>query len=314
MNRCVYCSKKLGENHLLPEFPVGSRLAFDPANARLWAVCPKCERWNLSWLDERERTAAVARLDQYFVATPNKTESAGIGLAEVANTSLVRIGAVPWSTFASWRYARRLWARRRGSIINALIFWPALLSLATPQGKVFLRSDAMGWVVMALSGFIIWFYVWHTVMRIALPSGMLARVRAEYARSAAIQVDQSGWRLFVKHEHGTSDLHGRDALRALALLLPHINADGAGRKQVGDAVALIERAGGPERFIDESLTVQRLGPGIQTLRSLPAILRVALEIAVNEEAEKGALRGDLAAIAIERDTARLVADAAYKLN
>jgi len=151
-------------------------------------------------------------------------------------------------------------------------------------------------------------------MRVATPNGTFARVRAEFARSAAIQAHESGWRLFVKHEQGATDLHGEEATRALSLLLPHINANGAGRKEVNEAVALIERAGSPERFINQTLTAQQLGSGIQTIRSLPPLLRFALEIAVNEEAEKGVLRGDLAAIAIERDTARLLADAAFKLG
>jgi len=226
----------------------------------------------------------------------------------------VRVGAVPWSTFASWRYARRLWARRRGNIIHSLILWPIVLWLATPGGRAFLRSDLMDWFVLVLFGFIIWFYVWHTAMRIALPSGKFARVRAEFARSAAIQADASGWRLFVQHEHGASDLAGRDAIRALSLLLPPINQNGADRKRVDEAVALIERAGGPEPFINHTFSAQQFGPAIRTLRSIDPVVLVALEIAVNEEAEKGALRGDLAAIAIEHDTARLVADAAYKLG
>src|SRR6266480_1333401 len=42
---CIYCHADLGNNSVIETFPVGRRLAFDAAKARLWAVCRKCERW-----------------------------------------------------------------------------------------------------------------------------------------------------------------------------------------------------------------------------------------------------------------------------
>jgi hypothetical protein len=50
---CLFCNKSLGKNETLETFPVGKRLAFDAAKGRLWVVCPSCERWNLSPLEER---------------------------------------------------------------------------------------------------------------------------------------------------------------------------------------------------------------------------------------------------------------------
>jgi hypothetical protein len=50
---CIFCNKPLGANESLEAFPVGERLAFDPARGRLWVVCRACERWNLTPLDER---------------------------------------------------------------------------------------------------------------------------------------------------------------------------------------------------------------------------------------------------------------------
>ncbi len=35
---CLFCSEDLGRNEVLPTFPVGSRLAFDAAQGRLWAA------------------------------------------------------------------------------------------------------------------------------------------------------------------------------------------------------------------------------------------------------------------------------------
>lgn len=50
---CLFCSEDLGSNEAIEHFPVGRRLAFDAAKGRLWVVCRKCERWNLTPLEER---------------------------------------------------------------------------------------------------------------------------------------------------------------------------------------------------------------------------------------------------------------------
>jgi len=50
---CLFCNSPLGANESVEAFPVGKRLAFDQAKGRLWVVCPKCERWNLTPLEER---------------------------------------------------------------------------------------------------------------------------------------------------------------------------------------------------------------------------------------------------------------------
>jgi len=50
---CLFCNRPLGSNESIEHFPVGRRLAFDAAKGRLWVVCPSCERWNLTPLEER---------------------------------------------------------------------------------------------------------------------------------------------------------------------------------------------------------------------------------------------------------------------
>ena len=50
---CMFCEKSLGTNEVVEAFPVGRRLAFDSARGRLWIVCRKCQRWNLTPLEER---------------------------------------------------------------------------------------------------------------------------------------------------------------------------------------------------------------------------------------------------------------------
>ena len=50
---CIFCTRHLGTNEAIEAFPVGRRLAFDAAKGRLWVVCPSCDRWNLTPLEER---------------------------------------------------------------------------------------------------------------------------------------------------------------------------------------------------------------------------------------------------------------------
>ena len=50
---CIFCHSHLGANASVEHFPVGRRLAFDVSRGRLWVVCRKCERWNLTPLEER---------------------------------------------------------------------------------------------------------------------------------------------------------------------------------------------------------------------------------------------------------------------
>jgi len=50
---CLHCHRALGSNESIEAFPVGRRLAFDAAKGRLWVICPSCERWNLSPIEER---------------------------------------------------------------------------------------------------------------------------------------------------------------------------------------------------------------------------------------------------------------------
>jgi hypothetical protein len=89
---CIFCNASLGANEALEHFPVGRRLAFDAARGRLWAVCPRCARWNLTPLEERWE--AVEECERLFSSTRVRVSTAQIGLARLAEgTELVRLGS-----------------------------------------------------------------------------------------------------------------------------------------------------------------------------------------------------------------------------
>lgn len=89
---CLFCNSDLGRNEALYDFPVGRRLAFDGSKGRLWVVCRRCERWNLTPLEDRWE--AIEQAERLFRATRQRVSTENIGLSRLPDgTELVRIGA-----------------------------------------------------------------------------------------------------------------------------------------------------------------------------------------------------------------------------
>jgi hypothetical protein len=88
---CLFCNNALGANEVVEAFPVGRRLAFDQARGRLWVVCRKCEKWNLSPLEERWE--AIETCERFFHDTRKRVSTDNVGLARLdEGLELVRIG------------------------------------------------------------------------------------------------------------------------------------------------------------------------------------------------------------------------------
>src|SRR5438046_4099695 len=88
---CLFCNHDLGTNEVIEHFPIGRRLAFDASKGRLWVVCRKCERWNLTPLDERWE--AIEECERLFSDTRLRASTDNIGLAKLREgLVLVRIG------------------------------------------------------------------------------------------------------------------------------------------------------------------------------------------------------------------------------
>ena len=51
--RCLFCHRSFPANGQLAHMPRGRKIAFDPVQGRLWAVCEGCHRWNLAPIEER---------------------------------------------------------------------------------------------------------------------------------------------------------------------------------------------------------------------------------------------------------------------
>src|SRR5256885_2348802 len=113
---CLFCNQDLGRNEAIEHFPVGRRLAFDSAKGRLWVVCRKCERWNLTPLDDRWE--AIEECEREFRATKLRVSTDNIGLARLRDgTELVRIGEPQRPEMAAWRYGDQFGRRRKRYLV-----------------------------------------------------------------------------------------------------------------------------------------------------------------------------------------------------
>ncbi|MBW8771673.1 MAG: hypothetical protein JF590_00030, partial [Gemmatimonadetes bacterium] len=78
---CIHCHADLGANETLERFPVGRRIAFDQARGRLWVICLRCGRWNLTpW---EERWEVIEACEKLYRDTTKRVATEQIGLARV---------------------------------------------------------------------------------------------------------------------------------------------------------------------------------------------------------------------------------------
>ena len=116
---CLFCKKPLGSNQVIEYFPVGRRLAFDGEKGRLWVVCPRCLRWNLTPLEERWE--AIEECERIYRDTRVRVSTENIGIARHGGgLDLVRIGKARRREFAAWRYGdlfRRRFVSFKGGVV-----------------------------------------------------------------------------------------------------------------------------------------------------------------------------------------------------
>src|SRR5688572_1925341 len=142
---CLFCNKPLGQNESIEHFPVGRRLALDAAKGRLWAVCPACERWNLSPIEERWE--AIEESERLYRATRLRAATDQIGLAKLRDgTELIRIGEPLRPEFAAWRYGDQFGRRRRRNLLFAGAGVAAVGALVAGGMAAGASIGGFGWV------------------------------------------------------------------------------------------------------------------------------------------------------------------------
>ena len=330
---CLFCHSDLGANEAIESFPIGRRLAFDAATGRLWVICRKCERWNLTPIEERWE--AVEQCERLFTETRLRVSSDNIGMSRTREgLELVRIGKPLRPEMAAWRYGDQFGRRRR----NHLITTGAIGAVAT---GVLIAGPMMG--VVAGGGFGMFQLVnaarkvvTNRIVRarVALPGSDRPTVlRAKDMKRIVLSSAGGEWSLRVPREAGIFEssggkheavLTGANALRAAASILPGINVKGANRAEVSDAVRRLERTPDPNELfvtaariptpkrmrkyssaigdVDEGIWTfpsardggaARTDPRETFLDRLPPTLRLALEMAAHEDIERRAMEGEL---------------------
>ena len=136
--------------------------------------------------------------------------------------------------------------------------------------------------------------------------GSLELVRAKHlSRIEFIEApDESAWVVRVVHDHGIVDLKGQQAMQTAGQLLALMNAHGGSATDVSDAADMITDAGDAAAFMRRTIQLreERWRTGNTFLNnaygalSLAALERLALEMAVHEDAERVALQGELEAL------------------
>ena len=253
---CLFCNSSLGANDRIAAFPIGHRLAYDPARGRLWAVCTRCGRWNLSPLEERWE--AIDECERLFRGTRLRYSTDNIGLARVGeHLELVRIGPALLPEIASWRYGAKIeqltvstngkrptnglvrrsaglprWLARRAAA--ALAGYATTVGLSD-EAMLRLRTFRRGDAVLA-----------RTIDDRGLP--IVIRY-AHLGGAELIRPDRDApWRLVVRHDGGIARLAEGVGLRTAGKMLASLNFGVASNAEVQHAIAKLDEAGDREGY------------------------------------------------------------------
>jgi hypothetical protein len=295
LQTCISCQSALGKNESVEHFPVGRRLAFDGAKGRLWVVCAKCGRWNLTPIEERWE--AIEECERQFRETRLRASTDQIGLAKLREgTDLIRIGSPLRPEFAAWRYSRFFQRRRREEVAwvvgglavgSAITFAGAGLAgvgfNVVGIARAYLpRRNELGRADRFINS------------KFFAATGKKVR-RREKADIRIIPSDEAPcWGMRFAYDAKFADFTGQDAIHAAQMVSPAVNAKGASQSSINDAVKSLERAPSLDEFF---LSVLKYGQGrgwrYTGLKDYPEEMRLAFEIASHEESERRALDGEL---------------------
>ncbi len=307
---CMFCNNPLGNNQVVEHFPVGRRLAFDAAKGRLWVVCRKCERWNLSPIEERWEAIEDCERLYHGIRTRASTENVGFA-RHLEGTELVRIGTPLRPEFAAWRYGDQFGRRRKKAIIMGV-------GAGAVLGTVAIAGVATG----AISGVFLgqfgnFFNIYRngrTLVKVRdKEDGKLLKLKQPDLDKARIISAGEADEWIVELKRGSLDRRweGEDALGMANLIVPAINRSGARKSTIQAAVQEIEEAGHPMEFLKMAsiggggghhLWARPQGDGSWRpikekhqglIGRLPGPSRLALEMALHEEEERRALQGEL---------------------
>jgi hypothetical protein len=310
---CLFCNNALGTNEAVEAFPVGRRLAFDQAKGRLWVVCPKCERWNLTPLEERWE--AIEQSEKLYRDTRKRVATENVGLAKLRDgTTLVRIGEPLRPEFAAWRYGDQFGRRRNRQILVTAGGLAAVGALFTGFAAAGIGVGGFAWAFANTGKAFIRGSPEEIVAKIPTARNGVVLVRRRHLAETSLSRTPDGQlALDLRFKNGSDRFTGREAERIASIIIPKVNRFGGSKKAVAEAVSEIESLGSAEGYIEHLTRISRdytrpskrgrryqryfseqnWQRGDKGLFGLPGPHRLALEMALHEEAERRAMQGEL---------------------
>lgn len=336
---CLFCNISLGTNESIEHFPVGRRLAYDEAKGRLWVVCKSCERWNLSPIETRweaiEEAERAFRGTKLRVSTDNialaqlkdGTELVRIGKPPRIEFAAWRYGdqfGRRWRKYAAGTVAATLgpYGQATTQLLNV-----ANAIVLRGEGGMGLTSTMLVAVGVAAAGFVA-----STSRRRkdARPVTVVQNDAGDSLRVSRASMDQS---ILVKPKWGpefelalthfadedsskstlrpnwadknpaaptrTCIVHGNAAMRALSVMLPHVNRLGGLPGTVRSAVNVIAESNHVSDILHKArpqsyaLKLYGANPNHVAMAQIPATLRLAAEMTLHESEEHRAMEGEL---------------------
>jgi len=310
---CLRCDRSLGANTEIPHLRVGRRIAFDTKRGRLWVICPHCDQWNLTPIEERWE--ALEECEQLATQAEARGSGTTVALAQTeSGLELLRVGGMSNADIANWRYGKRIGARNARHLWWLMPVEGVAVSAGISMWRAFHQLGASLFVTGFL-GFIL-FKAWRK------PPSLWTRFDDGTGRTRLLWFWQRQL-AYIEHPtrrsrpvlvlprwFGNLRLTGDRAVIALASLLPRLNGADCAVADLAAAVGKVTRAEKGARkqpelakrdthalqhAKDSSIPAWReqrpwevvaLGIPPVWLTNVPPVDRLALEMAVTEEVEQ----------------------------
>ncbi|MEP6617669.1 MAG: hypothetical protein ABJE47_00080 [bacterium] len=310
---CLHCNAQLGRNDVVEHFQVGRRLAFDSAKGRLWVICPSCQRWNLTPLEERWE--AIEECERLFRDTRLRTSTDNIGLARSrGGLDLIRIGAPLRHEIAAWRYGAalqrrwkehwRVFAAENAATLTVVTVTATMFSVGMGSPIVGILCTGLG---MAGSMSSMRNTTRDIRARVVMPDGQVTNMRsltASGVRMVVESTDDGGWALRSSRQNYRTG--GPSSARTLRSVLAYRNAAGGDDAAVASAVDHLASSPDARTFINRIANAARTS-GLEDLATYPREALLALEMALHDDTERQAMAGELQALAGEWEIAEEIA-------
>jgi hypothetical protein len=284
---CAFCNTPFDGDGGPSGLGVGRRIAFDEWKGRLWVVCSRCSRWNLTPFDDRlERIEAVARaagLGRIAASTDQ------VALIRWQRYDFVRVGKPPRVELATWRYGERLRNRQRERMKIVVPLTVAAIGLGIAANVA--AGGGFGVIVWNIHRAVDWMYLRIVGSRkvsliespICAHCGSIMQLRARHIQHARVVPDaHADMAVVLSCPHCRNEgaqLTGVEAVQVLRQGLTYINLVRGGRRRAEDAAREVDRVGGPELLLRD---IARRELPLSALRPERGL---AFEMAVDERAE-----------------------------